>query len=190
MSAYNLPNTLTFIRILLVPVLVIVYYLPVDWSYLAAGVIFAVAGFTDWLDGFVARKYNMGSSLGAFLDPVADKIMVAVSLTILVQAYADLWIAIPAMVIISREIIISALREWMAELGKRGDVAVSYIGKVKTVSQMTAILLLLVLEPDYGIDLVIVAYTMLYMSVAITLYSMLIYLKAAWPHLTSSSDQG
>lgn len=183
----SLPNILTLFRIALVPVLVIVYYLPWEWSSYAAGVIFFIAGFTDWLDGFFARRYNSESSLGAFLDPVADKIMVAVTLVVLIETYCSLWIAIPAMVIISREIIISALREWMAELGQRASVGVSYIGKVKTTAQMGAIMLLLIQVPKWGLIPVIVAYTMLYMSVALTLYSMVIYIKAAWPYLTSSA---
>ena len=144
----TVPNVLTLLRIALIPVFVGVFYLPYQWSALACAVIFAVAGITDWVDGYLARKMEQSTKLGAFLDPVADKLMVAAALVLLVEAHATALLAIPAIVIISREITVSALREWMAELGKRASVAVSFVGKVKTTVQMIAITGLLANEPD------------------------------------------
>ena len=121
----NIPNLLTFFRILLIPVFVILFYLPYQWSYMAAALVFILAAATDWFDGYLARKLNQSTAFGAFLDPVADKIMVAAALVVIVEHYNTIWVTIPAMTMIGREIIISALREWMAELGKRSSVAVS-----------------------------------------------------------------
>lgn len=182
---WNVPNVLTGFRILLIPVFVIVFYLPYDWSYFWAAFIFALAGITDWFDGYLARKLEQSTKFGAFLDPVADKLMVAVALVLLVEAHASPWLAIPAFVIISREITISALREWMAELGKRASVAVSYIGKFKTTMQIVAITGLLAKAPDFGDPIVITGYVLLYIATGLTLWSMIVYLKAAWPELTS-----
>lgn len=178
----KIPNILTSLRILLIPVFVLVYYLPYEWAPIATGVIFAIAGFTDWLDGYLARKLEQTSPFGAFLDPVADKLMVAISLALLVEGYANWWITIPAVVIIGREIVISALREWMAEVGQRASVAVSYIGKVKTALQMLAIMLMIVTEPYTNISWAgIVA---LYLAAILTLWSMYQYVRAAWPVLS------
>ena len=131
----NLPNILTLIRVLAIPVLVLVFSLPFQWSDVCAALLFLAAGLTDWLDGYLARKLNQTSPFGAFLDPVADKLIVGVALVMLVQVHATAWLAVPAMVIVSREITVSALREWMAELGERAKVAVSQLGKIKTVTQ-------------------------------------------------------
>lgn len=178
----NIPNILTSLRILLIPIFVLVYYLPYDWAPMATGIIFAIAGFTDWLDGYLARKWNQTSPFGAFLDPVADKLLVAISLVLLVEGYANWWITIPAVVIIGREIVISALREWMAEIGKRASVAVSYIGKVKTALQMLAIMLMIITEPYTNVSWAgIVA---LYLAAMLTLWSMYQYVRAAWPALS------
>ena len=137
-------NQLTLLRIILIPLFVVIFYLPVPWAHLACAVIFAVAAITDWLDGFVARKYNQSTAFGAFLDPVADKLMVAISLLLLVSIHHDsAWFVAAAAIIVGREIVISALREWMAELGQSSSVAVSFIGKIKTTLQMIAILVLL-----------------------------------------------
>ncbi|OUS25547.1 CDP-diacylglycerol--glycerol-3-phosphate 3-phosphatidyltransferase [Gammaproteobacteria bacterium 45_16_T64] len=182
-SIYTIPNILTMLRILAIPVIVLLYYLPFEWKYIAAACVFAGAGFTDWLDGYLARKWKQSSALGAFLDPVADKLMVAVSLVVLVEAHASAWLAVPALVIISREITISALREWMAEVGQRASVAVSYIGKVKTAAQMLAITGLLANPPGFDQMVVVLAYAVLYIATALTLWSMIIYLRAAWPVL-------
>jgi CDP-diacylglycerol--glycerol-3-phosphate 3-phosphatidyltransferase len=179
----TIPNILTLLRIALIPVFVLVFYTPYEWSALAAAVIFAAAGITDWIDGYLARKMEQTTKLGAFLDPVADKLMVAAALVLLVEVHATALLAIPAMVIISREITVSALREWMAELGKRASVAVSFVGKVKTTVQMVAITGLLANEPDINNWLVWLAYLLLYVATGLTLWSMLVYLKAAWPDL-------
>ena len=179
----TVPNVLTLLRIALIPVFVGVFYLPYQWSALACAVIFAVAGITDWVDGYLARKMEQSTKLGAFLDPVADKLMVAAALVLLVEAHATALLAIPAIVIISREITVSALREWMGELGKRASVAVSFVGKVKTTVQMIAITGLLANEPDMQFWVVWLAYLLLYLATGLTLWSMMMYLKAAWPDL-------
>ena len=126
----NIPNILTTLRIALIPCIVIVYYLPYKWSLFGASSIFALAAATDWLDGYLARRLNQSTAFGAFLDPVADKLMVSVALVMLVESYSEPYLTIPAVIIIGREIVISALREWMAELGKRASIAVSIIGKL------------------------------------------------------------
>lgn len=179
----NLPNILTLSRILLIPIIVLVYYLPYGWSYPVAAAIFALAGATDWLDGYLARKLNQTTPMGAFLDPVADKLIVAVALTMLVEEHHTPLLTIPAMVIIGREIVISALREWMAEMGKRASVAVNYIGKIKTACQMFAIILLLLTRPDTTIAAI--GILLLYAAAVLTLWSMVVYLIAAWPELRS-----
>ena len=192
----NLPNILTLIRVVAIPVLVLVFYLPFKWSDLCAALLFLAAGITDWLDGYLARKLNQTSPFGAFLDPVADKLIVAVALVMLVQVHATAWLAVPAMVIVSREITVSALREWMAEIGKRSRVAVSQLGKIKTVTQMTAITLLLAQKPGFDLagDIVMtpwlwLSYGLLYLATALTLWSMLAYLRAAAPELLKSQSK-
>jgi CDP-diacylglycerol--glycerol-3-phosphate 3-phosphatidyltransferase/cardiolipin synthase len=180
---WNIPNILTLLRIVLIPVFVLLFYLPVEWARLSCALVFSVAAVTDWLDGYLARRWGQVSPLGAFLDPVADKLMVAVSLLLLVQAEPTPALAIPAAVIIGREITISALREWMAELGERAMVAVSLIGKFKTAVQMVAILLLIFGEPLWGIPLYTVGFVLLYVAAVLTLWSMALYMKAAWPSL-------
>lgn len=174
----TLPTILTLGRIGLVPVLVLLFYLPFEWSRPAAAIAFALAGFTDWLDGYLARRLDQHSPFGAFLDPVADKIMVAVVLVMLVEDNPSVWLALPAMVIIGREIMISALREWMAELGQRAHVAVSGFGKLKTVAQMLALLLMLYLEPILGLPIYQAGFVLLYLSAVLTLYSMVEYFRA------------
>jgi len=187
---WNIPNILTVLRILLIPVFVGLFYLPVAWSSIACALAFALAAVTDWLDGYLARRWKQVSPLGAFLDPVADKLMVAVALIFLVQAEPTPELAIPAAVIIGREITISALREWMAELGSRATVAVSLIGKIKTAAQMVAILLLLYRQDLLGIPVYRVGFFLLYVAAVLTLWSMLVYLRAAWPSLSSQSAEG
>ncbi|EAW29767.1 CDP-diacylglycerol--glycerol-3-phosphate 3-phosphatidyltransferase [marine gamma proteobacterium HTCC2143] len=177
----NIPNTLTLLRILLIPVIIAVFYLPYDWSYLASAGIFMLASITDWLDGYLARKLNQSTPFGAFLDPVADKLMVSIALVLLVERFGAWWFTVPAMIIIGREIVISALREWMAELGRRTSVAVSYIGKVKTGFQMVAILVLLAAAPERSGILLNIGIVLLYLSAILTLWSMLVYIRAAWP---------
>ncbi|MFD2189725.1 CDP-diacylglycerol--glycerol-3-phosphate 3-phosphatidyltransferase [Pistricoccus aurantiacus] len=178
----NIPNLLTLARIAFIPLLVMVFYLPYNWSLLLAAGLFGLAALTDWLDGFLARRWNQSTPFGAFLDPVADKLMVVVALALLIERFDTPWLTLPALVIIGREIVISALREWMAEMGNRGLVAVSWIGKVKTTLQMIAILLLLGFAP--GTPIAQLGVITLYVAAALTLWSMLQYLRAAWPHLS------
>lgn len=177
----NIPNALTICRILLIPVLVVVFYLPFKNHLLVAAGIFAVAAITDWVDGYLARKLGQTTAFGAFLDPVADKLMVAVALVLLVERHYTLLFTLAACVIIGREIVISALREWMAELGERTSVAVSVVGKVKTAFQMVAITGLLAIDPATNESwLLALCYVVLYIAAVLTLWSMFIYLKAAW----------
>jgi len=187
-TLYNLPNLLTISRIVLIPFFVLFFYLPVEWGMLAATLIFMLAAFTDWLDGFLARRWQQTSALGAFLDPVADKLMVATALVLIVQADPEFWLALPAVVIIGREITISALREWMAELGARAHVAVSEIGKVKTAAQMGAITLLIYRDDILGVPVYTIGMVLLYIAVLLTLWSMAIYLRAAWPQLNGDVE--
>lgn len=178
----SLPNILTGIRILLIPIFVIVFYLPFSWAHGCSAIIFAIASFTDWLDGYLARKLEQFSIFGAFLDPVADKLLVATSLLLLVGVKDLDYITLPAIIIVGREIVISALREWMAEIGSRASVTVSYIGKVKTTLQMVAIFLLLAFYPAtswWGVA----GFILLYIAAILTIWSMMIYLLIAWPEL-------
>ena len=176
----NVPNALTIMRILLIPVLVVVFYLPFERHLLVAAGIFAIAAVTDWFDGYLARRLGQMTNFGAFLDPVADKLMVSVALVLLVERHDTVLFTLAACVIIGREIVISALREWMAELGQRTSVAVSYIGKVKTTFQMLAIIGLLAVDPATDANwLLALSYVLLYTAAVLTLWSMLIYLRAA-----------
>lgn len=177
----NIPNTLTLVRIVLIPVFLGVFYLPYHWSNIAVTAIFAIAAMTDWLDGYLARRLGQTSAFGAFLDPVADKLMVAAVLVVLVQADPRPWLAIAAAIIIGREITVSALREFMAELGQRAKVAVATVGKVKTTLQMTAIVLLLYREPVVGLPTYRIGCALLLVAVALTLWSLAVYWRAAWP---------
>jgi len=178
----NIPNLITLFRLILIPIFVAVYYIPGYWGNILAAIIFLLAGITDWLDGYLARKLNQMSKFGAFFDPVADKLMVAFALVLLVSDQNLPYLAIPAAVIVCREIAVSALREWMAELGKRTSVAVSFIGKVKTAVQMIAIVLLLACNPLHAGLLMVAGYVALYAAALLTLWSMIVYLMAAWPH--------
>ncbi|WP_199506954.1 MULTISPECIES: CDP-diacylglycerol--glycerol-3-phosphate 3-phosphatidyltransferase [unclassified Psychrobacter] len=208
-SIFNLPNNLTIARIVMIPLFIAIAYWP---PALGIGVplipdnviarvgmnefsdsllrhvlltfVFVLAAVTDWLDGYLARKMNITSAFGRFLDPVADKLMVAAALIILVQWHPNIIMAIAAIVIISREIAVSALREWMAELGNRTSVAVSYVGKLKTTFQMIAITVLLLNWES----LELVGYLLMVAAVILTLWSMMIYLKAAWPYLKQSGS--
>ena len=175
----NIPNILTLLRIALIPVFVVIYYLPWSLAAQVSAVVFLLAAITDWLDGYLARRLNQVSPLGEFLDPVADKLMVATALVLLVQTDATPALAIPAAIIVGREITISALREWMAELGARAQVAVSVIGKIKTAVQMTAILLLIYKADIMGLPVYTIGYVLLYVAALLTLWSMIVYLRAA-----------
>lgn len=193
----NIPNILTLIRIFLIPVMVIFFYLPFWWGHFAAAVVFVAACLTDWLDGYLARSLKLSTRLGAFLDPVADKLMVSVALVMIVGesqfqfisapnsviSIPSAMITIPAAVIVGREIVVSALREWMAELGKRTSVAVSRLGKFKTALQMIALTVLLFCGPTTSTFIIVLGFIMLYLAAILTIWSMVIYLKAAWPDL-------
>ena len=176
----NIPTLLTLLRIALIPVLVMFFYIPWEYSNIATTFIFIVAAITDWLDGYLARKMQVETKFGAFLDPVADKIMVAFVLVLLVQTEASVWMTLPAAIIIGREITISSLREWMAEIGQRATVKVSHIGKWKTTAQMIAIGCLLYSDELIGISMQLLGLVMLYIAAILTLWSMMSYLKAAY----------
>ncbi|KTD15049.1 CDP-diacylglycerol--glycerol-3-phosphate 3-phosphatidyltransferase [Legionella israelensis] len=183
----SLPNLLTLLRILLIPIFVIVFYLPFSWAHAATAIIFAIACLTDLLDGYLARKLKQISIFGAFLDPVADKLIVATSLLLLVGVRDLNYITLPAIIIVGREIVISALREWMSEVGKRTSVTVSYIGKVKTTMQMVAIILLLAFHPVTSSWWGILGFILLYIAAILTIWSMVIYIVIAWPVLIKKS---
>ena len=177
---HNLPTWLTLLRIALLPVIVVVFYLEASWARPLSCFIFIAAGITDWLDGYLARLWNVESRFGAFLDPVADKLMVACVLLLIVEFDNSPWLTIPAIVIIGREITISALREWMAEMGKRGKVAVGWLGKVKTTAQITALSLLLYMHDFLGLPIYQIGLVALYIATVLTIWSMVSYMKAAF----------
>ncbi|EIJ69993.1 CDP-diacylglycerol--glycerol-3-phosphate 3-phosphatidyltransferase [Haemophilus parahaemolyticus] len=179
----NFPTYLTLFRLALIPLFVVVFYLPITYSPEITTFIFFIASITDWFDGYLARKWNQTTPLGAFLDPVADKVLVAVAFVCVVEYYHTWWITIPVCIMIAREIIISALREWMAELGKRTSVAVSIWGKIKTTAQMLALGGMLWRQSDLMETL---AFILLYIASALTIWSMLQYLKASKGSLLKS----
>ena len=191
---WNVPNILTVLRIALIPVFVGIFYLPHNLFALgilpthtlnvAAASVFALASFTDWLDGYWARKFNQTSSFGAFLDPVADKLMVTAALIVLVEFHRVG--AVVSLIIVGREIVVSALREWMAGLGKSSSVGVAMIGKIKTAAQMLAILLLLYYDKINTFNTKLVGQTLIVFAAFLTLLSMAYYLKAAWPIIKKS----
>ena len=193
----TVPTLLTLARIVMIPVLVLVFYLPYGWTNFACAGLFALAAITDWLDGWIARRYHQFSAFGAFLDPVADKLMVAVALFLIVQGHPTRWMTLWALVIVGREIAVSALREWMAEIGQRATVKVATVGKIKTVAQMVALLCLLYsVTPDMpprampwmGQPIFHIGEWMLAAAAILTLWSGAQYLKAAWPALMA--DEG
>lgn len=180
---FNLPTWLTLVRIMLIPVMVAVFYLPWQYAHLACAAVFGIAGITDWLDGYLARKLCQTTLFGAFLDPVADKLMVSVVLVLLVQADPNPWVAIAAAVIIGREITIASLREWMAGIGQRNKVEVSWIGKWKTTAQIVAIEILLAGMDIWQQPLKLGGQGLLLVSAVLTLWSMTKYIQAALPDL-------
>jgi CDP-diacylglycerol--glycerol-3-phosphate 3-phosphatidyltransferase len=192
------PMILTLLRIALIPVLVLFFYLPYYWAPLATAAVFILAAITDWLDGYLARRMGLMSQLGAFLDPVADKLMVATALVLMVQSppvivFPMIFFTLSAAIIIGREIAISALREWMSEMGESGTVKVGLLGKFKTIFQMTAISCLLYQYDLFGLPVALIGEMLLYLAAALTLWSMWEYLHAAWPVMsrearTSSDD--
>ncbi len=165
----------------MIPVLVVVFYLPQHWANELAVAIFILAGLTDWLDGWIARRFEMTSSFGAFLDPVADKLMVVVALIIIVQRHPEIVLALSSAIIIGREITVSALREWMAGLGESARVKVAWAGKLKTIMQMVAIGFLLYGESLGNLPVLEIGYWLLIGAAVLTIASMLTYLRAAWP---------
>jgi CDP-diacylglycerol--glycerol-3-phosphate 3-phosphatidyltransferase len=188
----NLPTWLTLFRVLLLPVMVVVFYLPFRGASLTAALVFILAGLTDWLDGYLARRMNLTSAFGAFLDPVADKLMVAVTLFLLVQSHPGGWqgilLAVTASVIVGREISVSALREWMAEIGARSRVKVAFLGKLKTAMQMVALVVLLLQHDAETLRLYHIGEALLVIAGILTIWSGLDYLRAAWPALRGDSE--
>ena len=186
----TIPTWLTLLRIAMIPVLVVVYYLDYRWTNIAATAIFAFASITDWLDGWIARRWNQFSAFGAFLDPVADKLMVSTALVITVEHHHTVWMALWASVIIGREIAVSALREWMAEAGQGAKVAVRAIGKIKTVVQMVALGFLLYRQPLWGLPIFAIGEWLLAAAAMLTLWSGYEYARAAWPSLSAQEQKG
>jgi CDP-diacylglycerol--glycerol-3-phosphate 3-phosphatidyltransferase/cardiolipin synthase len=189
-SHWNLPNALTWLRILMIPaILALFYLLPYPWADPAACAAFALAGITDSLDGYYARKLGLTSRLGAFLDPVADKLIVAAALVLIVSKDARWFVVIGAVVIIGREIAVSALREWMAEIGARGRIKVSILAKYKTIMQIVGLSLLLFREDLFGIPTYKLGLVLTLVAAVLTLWSMVLYLRLAWPELRGSAEQ-
>lgn len=189
----NLATSLTLSRLAAIPLVLFLYWLPSAWAHKISALLFTYACLTDWLDGYIARNYSQSSNFGRFLDPVADKLLVATVLVLLVGLLNKNVLIIPALIIIGREIVISSLREWMAEVGEHTSVAVSWLGKIKTVFQMTALGMLLWFQP-FGLGFSIgsglwvyhVGVLLLYVASGLTVWSMVIYLKISWSDLTLS----
>jgi CDP-diacylglycerol--glycerol-3-phosphate 3-phosphatidyltransferase len=186
MNNINFPNSLTLIRISLIPILILVHYLPFKFHHELTAIIFLSASFTDWLDGFLARKLKQETKFGEFFDPIADKLIVVVALLLLLESYSSYLITVPAIIIISREILVSGLREWMAKQGLSSVVSVMYIGKVKTTLQMISITVLLYAIPSIDALFIKLGIILLFSAAALTLWSMLVYLNNAWCKLTGS----
>ncbi|RUO81261.1 CDP-diacylglycerol--glycerol-3-phosphate 3-phosphatidyltransferase [Idiomarina tyrosinivorans] len=180
---WNIPNVLTTFRMALIPVFLVVFYLPFEGSHFWSAFIFWLAAITDALDGYIARRFNQFTKFGAFLDPVADKAMVVVAFVIVVEDYNSAWVSIPALTMICREIIVSALREWMARIGKETQVKVSNLGKLKTVAQMLALIGLLWQANTFIESL---SFGLLYLAFVLTIWSMYEYIKAAWADLSEN----
>lgn len=184
----NIPNAITTFRIVLIPVFIAAFYLPYTWASALATFIFWFAAITDWLDGYLARKLDQQSSIGAFIDPLADKLMVISALLIILAKHPENnWLLLSSLIIISREIFISSLREWMSNMGKGEDVAVSFFGKAKTVSQMSALLFLIYEHDIFGLPTYTFGIGLLVWSAILTLVSMAVYIKSAWLTLSTSN---
>ena len=180
----NIPLRLTLLRVLVIPFIVIIYMLPINWSHMVASLLFLAAILTDWLDGYLARRWQQETRLGAFLDPVADKLLVCVCLVLVASFYHDMVITIAVAVIIAREIFISALREWMAEIGQRSKVGVMFIGKAKTALQAIALIALLMYDSHTSLYIMRIGTWCLYLALILTVWSMLLYVKSAWSQLS------
>jgi CDP-diacylglycerol--glycerol-3-phosphate 3-phosphatidyltransferase len=183
---WTIPNLITVFRVLLIPVFVTVYFLDWRWAHEAGAFIFWFAAITDWFDGYLARKLQQSTPFGAFLDPVADKLIVAVALLMITHEYSSIWITVPAIILLMREIYISALREWMSEIGASNLVKVSFLGKAKTMAQMLALIgLLSGLDYFMGFPIywVLLGKIMLYIAAILSLWSMVVYTNAAWKTL-------
>lgn len=186
----NFAILLTLFRIASIPVVVVCFYSAIPYARPIAAILFGIAAVTDLIDGWVARRFNQQSRFGEFLDPVADKLMVAIVLVMLVQAESGWFEDIIAMIIIGREITISALREWMATIGKRANVKVSMAGKLKTTFQMFGIAFMVYYQPLFGIDIYAVGFALLVVAAGMTLWSMFVYLQAAWPFIMEDDGEG
>lgn len=183
---WTIPNLITVFRVLLIPVFVTVYFLDWRWAHEAGAFIFWFAAITDWFDGYLARKLQQSTPFGAFLDPVADKLIVAAALLMITHEYSSIWITVPAIILLMREIYISALREWMSEIGASNLVKVSFLGKAKTMAQMLALIgLLSGLDYFMGFPIywVLLGKIMLYIAAILSLWSMVVYTNAAWKTL-------
>ncbi|WP_158770234.1 CDP-diacylglycerol--glycerol-3-phosphate 3-phosphatidyltransferase [Paraglaciecola sp. L1A13] len=189
---WTIPNIITLIRVLLIPIFVAVYFLDWKWAHQAAAFIFWFAAITDWFDGYLARKLEQSTAFGAFLDPVADKLIVATALLLITDTYATAWITVPAILLLAREVYISALREWMGQKGLQDTVKVSFMGKAKTMAQMLALIgLLSEMQYFMGIPIywVTLGYILLYFAAVLSLWSMVTYTIAAWPSLSKSESK-
>jgi CDP-diacylglycerol--glycerol-3-phosphate 3-phosphatidyltransferase len=187
-SYWNLPNALTWLRILMIPAIIALFQLPFWWARPAACAAFALAGITDTLDGYYARKLGQTSRLGAFLDPVADKLIVAAALVLIVSSDPKWYVVITAIVIIGREIAVSALREWMAEIGARGRMKVTALAKYKTIMQIVGLSLLLYQQDLLGIPIYNLGLILTAIAAVLTLWSMVLYMRLAWPELRGSAE--
>lgn len=185
----NLANMLTLLRIAAIPVVVVCFYSPLEYARPLAAVLFGLAAVTDMIDGWVARRFNQVSRFGEFLDPVADKLMVAIILVMLVQAQAGWFEDIIAMIIIGREITIMALREWMATIGERANVKVDVTGKIKTTLQMFGIAFMVYQHDFLGLPVYTIGFVLLVLAAIMTIWSMIIYLRAAWPFIMADHDE-
>jgi len=185
----NIPNTITTFRIVLIPVFITVFYLPYSWAPAMATFIFWFAAMTDWFDGYLARKLEQQSVLGAFIDPLADKLMVVSALLIILTKHPENnWLLFPTLIIISREILISSLREWMSTMDKGKTVAVSFFGKAKTAGQMIALLFLIYEQDIFGLPTYTIGLGLLVLAAFLTIVSMVLYIKAAWPTLFTENS--
>ena len=184
----NLANILTLLRIAAIPVVVVCFYSPMDYARPIAAILFGLAAITDFIDGWVARRFGQMSRFGEFLDPVADKLMVAIVLVMLVQAQSSWFEDVIAMIIIGREITVSALREWMATIGERANVKVDITGKIKTTLQMFGIAFMVWELPIYGIPIYTIGFVLLVLAAIMTIWSMFVYLRVAWPFIMADGE--